>query len=342
MIKVAVVGCGFWGALLGRTLTQIPDYHLRYFCDLDSGRLDLLKARFGYVNITDDLDNVLRDVAVDALFIATPISTHEALAAKALDAGKHVFVEQPMARSSEACARLIEQARGAGRVLMVGHIDRYNAAVRRLCEYIESGELGRIHYLTSHRLNLGGFSRETGTLWELASHDLFITSYVLGAWPVRVSAKGISCIQPGIEDALFLNLDYPGGVSAHAEVSWLYPTKVRRVSVVGSEKMVIYDDVSQEAKITVFDRRVSLSEGPAEPARVDNFGLFQLSLHAGDIYIPKLDLVEPLHEECRHFAECITKGGEPSTDGETGLKVVRVLEAAQRSLENNAVPVDMG
>jgi len=341
MIKVAVIGCGFWGALLGRTITQIPNYHLRYFCDIDPGRLDHLKAQFGYVNTTEEMDDVLRDAAVDAVFIATPISSHEVLARKALKAGKHVFVEQPMARSAEACAMLIEQANLAGRVLMVGHIDRYNAAVRRVCEYIESGELGRIHYITSHRLNLGGFSRETGTMWELAPHDVFITSYILGAWPVRVSAKGISCIKPDTEDALFLNLDYPGGVSAHAEVSWLYPTKVRKVSVVGSEKMVIYDDVSQEAKITVYDRRVSLSEGPAEPTRVDNFGLFQLSLHAGDIYIPKLNLVEPLYEECRHFAECITKGERPSTDGEVGLKVVHVLEAAQRSLENNSIPVEV-
>jgi predicted dehydrogenase len=285
---------------------------------------------------------VLSDPDIDAVVIATPVQSHFALARRALEAGKHVLVEKPLARTSAECAELIGHANRAGRVLMVGHVFLYNTAVQRMKAYIDQGELGEVRYVYSQRLNLGQVRHDVNALWNFAPHDLSILQYWLGGTPDRVLARGYSYVQPGIEDVVFMTLDFPGGVGANVHISWLDPFKIRRMTVVGTEKMIVYDDVSAEARITIYDKGVSRTRraGAGEPSLggFETFGEFQLLLRAGDILIPKVDFGEPLANECRHFIDCIKTGATPLTDGASGLAVVRVLEAAQASLDSAGFP----
>jgi predicted dehydrogenase len=279
---------------------------------------------------------MLTDPDLDAVIIATPASTHFEFAAAALEVGKHVMVEKPLAQTSEQCRQLIERAEESQLVLMAGHVFVYNAAVRKVKEYLDSGLLGEVYYIYSQRLNLGILRRDVNALWNFAPHDISIINYWLGDSPAAVVARGYSYIQPDVEDVVFATLDYPSGVGANVHVSWLDPRKVRRMTVVGSEKMVVYDDVSQDSRVVVYDKGVK--KGSAEPVSLGAFAdyaEFQLLLRAGDILIPKIDFVEPLKVECEHFVECVLTGERAFTDGRTGLEVVSVLEAAQESLARN-------
>ena len=338
-VNIALVGLGYWGPNLARNLALVEGGRLHTLCDAQPDRLARIGRQYPGAQTTGDYASVLADPEVDAVVLATPVSTHYALASQALEAGKHVFVEKPLAATSAEAEALVEQADAARRTLMVGHVFLYNSAVRRMREYIDSGELGEVHYVYSQRLNLGQVRNDVNALWNFAPHDLSILMYWLDADPTAVVARGYSYIQPGIEDVVFMTLDFPQDVGANVHISWLDPFKTRRMTVVGSEKMVVYDDVSADARITIYDKGVSkkLIESTdgrrkASLGSYETYSQFQLLLRAGDVLIPKLDFVEPLKLECQHFVDCIRTGETPLTDGRNGLRVVRALEAADRSM----------
>jgi predicted dehydrogenase len=333
MVNIALVGLGYWGPNLARNFVALPEATLHTLCDTQTERLERLGRQYPSAKQQTSFEAVLADPTVEAVVIATPVQTHFDLALAALQAGKHVLVEKPLAQTTRQCQTLIAAAATQKVILMAGHVFLYNAAVRKVKEYIESGELGEIYYVYSQRLNLGIIRQDVNALWNFAPHDLSIINYWLGAAPESVTARGYSYLQPGIEDVVFITLDFPGGIGANVHISWLDPNKVRRMTVVGSHKMVVYDDVSADAKVMVYDRGFTKKPNDSSLGRYESFGEFQLLLRAGDIIIPKIDFVEPLKLECSHFIECIKSGNNPLSDGYDGLRVVQVLEAAQQSLK---------
>jgi predicted dehydrogenase len=333
--NVALIGLGYWGPNLARNIAILEGAELHTLCDAQQDRLTRQGRQYPGTRTTSDFESVLADDAVDAVVLATPVSSHFDLAKQALLASKHVMVEKPLAQTSAQCAELVDLAAAANVTLMVGHVFLYNAAVRRMKEYIDSGELGDVHYVYSQRLNLGQVRHDVNALWNFAPHDLSILMYWLGNDPERVIARGYSYVQPSIEDVVFITLDFPGGIGANVHISWLDPFKTRQMTVVGSKKMIVYDDVSADARITIYDKGVARSRRPDAdpPGSYETFGEFQLLLRAGDVLIPKVDFVEPLRVELQHFVDCIRSGERPLTDGVSGLRVVRALEAAQRSMD---------
>ena len=336
MINVAIVGVGYWGPNLARNLAISSDGRLHTLCDARPERLAQFGKQFPGAKLEGDYDKVLCDPEIDAITIATPVNTHFDLAASALRAGKHVLVEKPLAQTSAECRELISLADERGLTLMVGHVFLYNAAVQRVKEYITSGELGQIYYVYSQRLNLGIVRQDVNALWNFAPHDLSIICHWLDAAPEWITANGFSYLQPGIEDVVFMTMGFPGGVGANVHISWLDPHKIRRMTVVGSEKMVVYDDVNADAPIMVFDKGVvkKLNERRSLGG-FESFGEFQLLTRAGDVLIPKVNFVEPLKVECQHFLNSIRTGERPLTDGRHGLQIVEALETAEKSLKAN-------
>lgn len=338
-VGVAVVGLGYWGPNLARNMASTDGARLEVLCDFDRERLDRIGSQFPAARRVTDYDVVVRDPGIDAVVLATPVATHFQLASEALRAGKHVLVEKPLATSIEECEELIGLADAGGLRLMVGHVFLFNPAVRWIKEYIAAGSLGQVYYVYSQRLNLGQVRHDVNALWNFAPHDLSILGYWLEAEPMDVTARGFSYLQDGIEDVVFLTMRYPGGVGANVHISWLDPLKVRRMTIVGSEKMLVYDDVSADAKVTIFDHGVTkkmLDTPGASLGGFRTYGEFQLLLRAGDVLIPKLEFSEPLAAECRHFIESIESGTQPLANGREGLRVVRALAAAQRSLDQTA------
>ena len=346
MINLAVVGLGHWGPNLARNIAALPNARLHTLCDVQPKLLEKLARVHTGVKLQQDYEAVLADSEVDGVIIATPVSTHFELASAALKAGKHVLVEKPLADSSEHCRELIALSEKSGLTLMVGHVFLFNAAVRKVKEYLEAGELGEIYYIYSQRLNLGIIRQDVNALWNFAPHDLSILYYWLGMPAERVVARGYSYVQPDIEDAVFMTLDFPGGVGANVHISWLDPHKVRRMTIVGSEKMVVYDDVSLEGRVVLYDKGVARPvQGNAPLGSYESFGEFQLLVRAGDVLVPKLDFAEPLKLQCEHFTHCIETGEIPLTDGRHGLQIVEALEAAQSAMDQaraNAVPIGGG
>lgn len=279
------------------------------------------------------------DSRIDAVVVATPIRTHFEICRFFLSAGKHVFVEKPLAQTEKECRPLIALAGEKQRVLMVGHVFEYNAAVRKIKEYVDQGELGKLFYVYSQRVNLGKIQNDVNALWSFAPHDISILNYWLGKEPVRVAARGFSYLNPNIEDVVFVTLEYPGGVGAHLHLGWLDPRKVRLMALVGSKKMLVYDDVSLDAKIQVYDKGVVQLHDFLEAP--ETFAEFQFQIRSGDLVTPSLPFSEPLHSECRHFIDSIQKGARPLTDGENGLRVVKVLEAAESSLRQGGKTIDL-
>lgn len=338
MVRVAMLGLGYWGPNLVRNLASVENAILVALCDLDTARADTFRRRLcPGARVVGDVRLIADDPEVDAVVIATPIPTHHALASRLLRAGKHVLVEKPLASTPDECLSLIDLAEQAGRLLMVGHVFEYNAAVRMVKQYIDSGDLGRVLYVYSQRVNLGRIQRTTNALWSLAPHDVSILNYWFGQEPVRVATRGFSCLQTGVEDVVFVTLEYPNGVGAHLHLGWLDPRKVRMMTVVGSKKMLVYDDVNPDAKIQIYDKGVAppphLNETPG------TFAEFQVRLRVGDLTVPSLSFSEPLQVECQHFVDCIERGERPLSDGESGLRTVRVLEAAERSLREDGAPI---
>jgi predicted dehydrogenase len=330
-IKVGVIGCGYWGPNLIRNFVELPSANLVVVADLRADRLAYIRSRYPSVETTDDYWNLF-SMSLDAVVVATPPATHFQIARACLERDLHVLVEKPLTLSSEEAIALIELAEERGLTLMVGHTFEYNAAVRTLKDLIDRGELGTIQYVDAVRVNLGLYQRDLDVVWDLAPHDISILLYLLDSNPVLVSALGADCIFRGKHDIVYLNLEFANRVLAHVRLSWLDPCKVRRITVVGSQKMVVYDDVENLEKIRIYDKGV---EGPPY---TDTYGEFQCSYRYGNVVIPNIRFVEPLGVECQHFLECIRDGSKPLTCGRNGLQVVRVLEAAERSLYYGGMP----
>ena len=305
MIGVGIIGAGYWGPKHIRNFNELPGARATMVADLDIGRLAAIQRQYGGIRITTDFRQLLSSPDVDAVVIATPVSSHSLLAGEALRAGKHVLVEKPLAASSREAEDLIRLAEEHCRVLMVGHTFLYNPAVRALRDLVQGGALGEIFYIDAHRLNLGLFQRDINVIWDLAPHDISILLYVLGMEPVAVHATGSAYVQPGIEDVAYLQLGFPNKVRAAVHVSWLDPNKVRQITVVGSKKMAVYDDVATLDKIRIYDKGVDV------PPPASNFGEFQLSYRYGEITIPNVPNTEPLRLECQHFLDCIRGETKP-------------------------------
>ncbi len=335
IVRVAVVGAGYWGPNLIRNVAEAPGAELRAICEQDEKRLKDVGRRWPGVALVPRYDDLLRDASIDAIVLATPASAHASMGIAAMEAGKDVLVEKPLAVSTGECRTMIACAERTGRVLMVGHTFIYNSAVQAIKRIVDSGEIGEVLYVYSSRVNLGRIRQDVNALWNAAPHDVSILNYVLGAAPLRVQAMGRSYLQPGIEDVVFAVFEYPGGCLAHVHSSWLDPSKVRKTTFVGSKKMVVYDDVESEGKIKIYDKGVRRQTPEQE------YGEFQLRLHDGDIYIPKIRFTEPLAEECKHFVERCRTRERPQTDGRDGLAVVAALEAAQESLRRGGESVDV-
>jgi predicted dehydrogenase len=334
LLTVGVIGCGYWGPNLIRNFINLGDADVKVCSDIDEARLDHMKRLYPSIGTTTDYKTVIGDGDIDAVVIATPVSTHYNLAKEALEAGKHVFCEKPLTQSVAEGVKLVDLADEKGRVLMVGHTFVYTAAVNKVKDLINSGELGDIYYMSTARVNLGLFQEDINVIWDLAPHDVSIMNYVLGARPVAVSAVGHSYIQPGIQDVAFVTMRYPGSILTNLHVSWLNPNKIRKTTVVGSKKMLVYDDISSLEKIRIYDKGVDVIP------HYDTFGEFQLSYRYGDIHIPKLDDAEPLKMECQHFIDCID-GKKPRSSGRHGLEVLIVLDAIDRSMRENGSEIEI-
>jgi predicted dehydrogenase len=324
-VRLALVGYGYWGPNLARNFHQLDGAELAYVVDTNTAALQKAQRLYGCATATD-VAVALADPAVDAIVIATPARTHFALGQQALLAGKHVFVEKPLTMDLEEGRALTALADSLGSILMVGHVFEFNPAVRYIKQAIDGGDLGDLFYLYSKRVNLGRVQSDVNALWSIAPHDVSIALYLLGQMPVAVRCQGASCLNGQVEDVIFLTLNFAGNLLCHVHASWLDPSKTREMTVVGSRKMIVYDDVSAEGKVRVYDK------GAFRKGDV-TYGDFQYKLHSGDILIPRLDLREPLQEECAHFVACVRSGTQPLTDGLSGLRVLQVLAAGQQSLD---------
>ncbi len=332
MIEVAVVGAGGWGKNLVRNYYQLPEANLRYICDLDAKKLENMRIQYPGVATTGSYDDVLADAELDAVVIATTGPTHYALAKRALEAGKDVYVEKPFVLEVGQAVELTELAERDKRILMVGHLLEYHPVVTRLKAMIEEGELGDVYYIYSQRLNLGTVREDENALWNFAPHDISTILYLLGKKPIDVSARGQDYLQRDVEDVVFLTLSFADETMAHIHVSWLDPHKVRKLTIVGSNKMAVFDDLEAAEKLRIYDKGAKLSQD------YDTFAEY-IALRFGDITIPHVKVGEPLRTECLHFVDCVANRKRPLSDGRDGVRVIQVLDAAQRSLKNNGVPV---
>lgn len=333
MVNVGVIGYGYWGPNLVRNYEQMPESNLVACCDLNPDNLKKVKALYPKVEVTQQIDDLLNNPSIDAVVIASSAATHFDLAKKALLAGKHAMVEKPLTLSSDTSRELINIADKAGCILMVGHLLEYHSAVDYMRGLIDSGELGDIQYLYTQRLNLGQVRTDENALWSLAPHDISIIFYLLGGKePAEVSARGQSYITEGIEDVVFCSISFKDKTMAHIHVSWLDPHKTRKLTVVGNKKMAVFDDMESSEKIRIYDKGVGVNPD------YRTYGE-DLTLRFGDITIPSIKMKEPLRAECEHFIQSIQTGQRPRSDGYNGLRVVKVLEAAQKSLKSGGKPV---
>ena len=330
-VRVAVIGAGYWGPNLIRNLAEAPGGRVVAVCDLSRERLDLMRQRYPYLRTTRDHRELITATDIDAVCIATPVSTHASLAIEALRAGKHVLIEKPLAPSVAEAERIATTAREQQRVLMVGHTFVYNPAVMKVHELVRSGEIGDVYYVDSQRVNLGLHQFDINVLWDLGPHDVSIILRWLEQEPDWIACSGACYAQPDIEDVAFLSMGFPSGALAHVHLSWLAPGKRRTTTVIGSKKMVVYDDVESVEKVKVYDQGVAELVTDGEELR--------RSYRAGDIFSPRLATTEALQLEARHFIDCVREGRRPLTDGEAGVRVVRVLEAAMRSLRIGGIRV---
>lgn len=338
MIGVGVIGYGYWGPNLVRNFSEIPSVDLRWVCDVQTERLARLRSRYPAVEITEDFERVLRDPKVHAVAIATPVSTHFTLAMRALRAGKSVFVEKPITATAEQAERLIEEADRRGLVVAVDHTFIHTGAVKKLRDVIRK-DLGEVYYYDSVRVNLGLFQHDVSVMWDLAVHDLAIMDFVLGARPRAVSATGMSHFPGSPANIAYLNLHFDCKLMAHVHVNWLAPVKIRRTLVGGSNKMIVYDDLEPSEKIKIYDRGVTLD--PMAPKAGERKNQMRIGYRAGDMFAPQLDITEALGSELAEFIACVEQGTQPTADGNAGLRVVRILEAASRSMAQGGTLLEL-
>lgn len=335
MINIGVIGYGYWGPNLVRNFAEVPGSRVAAVSDLRPERLAAVQARYPQIKTTTDHRELLKDPSIDAIALATPVSTHFDLAMKALHGGKHILVEKPLAATVEQGERLIEEAERCKRVLMVDHTFVYTGAVRKIKELVERSQLGELYYYDSVRVNLGLFQHDVNVLWDLAVHDLSIMDYVLGARPSAVAATGIAHVPGQPKDVAYLSCFFDSNLIAHFHVNWLAPVKIRRTLIGGSKQMIVYDDLEPSEKVKIYNKGITLSNGPE--------GIYQLLVdyRTGDMWAPQLDMAEALRVEALHFLECINQGQKPLTDGHAGLRVVRTLEAASHSLAQRGRPLEL-
>jgi predicted dehydrogenase len=322
-IRIGVAGLGYWGPNLARNFNALEASEVVWCCDPDEKARARTAAIVPEARMTERIEDLLEDESVDAVALATPVPTHAKLAQRVLEAGKHCFVEKPLAQSSSDAADVVLAAAAAGRTLMVGHLLEYHPAVSKLKELVAGGELGEIHYIYSNRLNLGKVRADENALWSLGAHDISVLLHLIEEEPSELAARGECYVRRGVEDVVFCFLRFPSGISAHLHLSWLDPHKERRFTVVGSQRMATFDDMAAEGKLTIYDKGVD------EDTR--SYG--EYITRSGDIYSPRVPNSEPLRLECEHFLQSVRDGATPLSDGHSGLRVVRVLEGLQQELE---------
>ena len=334
-LSVGVVGCGYWGPNLIRNFRSLQDCRLKSICDVSEDRLRHLRSLYPEVEAETKFDTLLGDASLDAIVIATSVKHHFPMAKASLLAGKHTFIEKPLASSVAQCEELVELAQKQGLILMVGHTFLYSPAVRKIKEIVDHGDIGDIRYISARRLNLGLFQKDINVAWDLAPHDISIILYIMEENPSSINCRGTAHITPGVEDVTSMNLHFSKEKSAMIQSSWLDPKKIREMTIVGSERMIVYDDLAPQEKIKIFDVRVE------RPPHYDTFAEFHYAYHYGDMYSPYIKQDEPLKTECQHFLDCINNGKKPITDGSRGLEVVRILEASTASLKLKGAPIDL-
>lgn len=326
-LRIGVIGSGYWGPNVIRNFVEIPDSHVVVVADINEDRLTYIGSRYPRIKLASSYQDLF-SLDLDAVAVVTPPTTHYPIAKDCLENHLHVLVEKPLTLNSDHALDLIRLAKDKDLVLMVGHTFEYNSAVRTLKEIIHSGELGDIYYLDCARLNLGLLQRDLNVLWDLAPHDISILMYLLDMEPISVVADGMKCAFDSVFDNVYMNLKFPENIFAHVHVSWVDPCKVRRVTVVGSQKMVVYNDVESNEKLKIYDK------GFEVPAYTNGLEEFHCNYRYGDVLLPHIRFEEPLRKECQHFLNCIRNHTEPLSDGYDGLRVIKVIEAAQRALEN--------
>ena len=330
-LTIACVGAGYWGKNLVRVFHDLPGVNLKLVCDVDEAARQTVGRQYRSVEVASDYSRALRDEEVEAVVLAVPAACHYQAGKQALEAGKHLYVEKPLTLRAAEAAELVELAARRDRVLMVGHLLQYHPAVEMLKGLIEQGKLGDIYYLYSQRVNLGIVRKDENALWSLAPHDIAVMLHLLEQEPDTVSARGECYLQQGIEDVVFVNLHFGEGKMAQLQLSWLDPHKIRKLTIVGSRKMAVFDDMESAEKVRIYDKA-------AEQGSYESYG-DAITLRFGDVVIPHVNMVEPLKLECQHFVQCVRQRRVPRSDGRDGWRVVRVLEAAQRSLQQNGAPV---
>jgi predicted dehydrogenase len=335
MIQLGVIGYGYWGPNLVRNFLEVPDSKIRAVSDLNPERLALVRRRYPMVRTTTEYRDLIEDPDIDAIVVATPVSTHFDLAWQALQAGKHILVEKPLARTSDHAKKLIAEADRRDLVLMVDHTFVYTTAVRKIKEIVDQKELGEIYYYDSVRINLGLFQHDMNVLWDLAVHDLSIMDYLLPSIPQAVSAAGINHVPGEPENVAYLTLFFENTLIAHIHVNWLAPVKIRRTLIGGSRKMVVYDDLEPSEKVKVYDKGITVNISP------DSLYQALVGYRTGDVWAPRLPTTEALLLEAQHFIACIEQGTRPVTDGQAGLRVVRILEAATQSMIQRGRPIEL-
>src|ERR1039457_2092520 len=333
VIRVGAVGCGYWGPNLIRNFRQLPDCQLKVICDASEQRLQHMRRLHPGLGTTDSFEELLHNAEIDAVVIATPVRFHHEMAKACLSAGKHVFIEKPMARTVAEAQELVALADQQGLVIMVGHTFLFSPAVRRMKQIVDAGDIGEVQYISARRLNLGIFQKDINVAWDLAPHDLSILLHLLDQMPVSVSCQGSSHVTRNIEDITVMHLAFPKNLCASIHCSWLDPKKVREMTVVGSKRMIVYDDMEPLEKLRIYDTRVEA------PPHYDSFAEFTYSYHYGDSYVPCIKQEEPLKLECQHFLDCIRGECVHMADGRRGLEVVSILEAAAESIRRHGVSV---
>jgi len=342
MPKIGLIGCGYWGPNLLRNLNSFDDVTVVAVADRSDERRGFVQKNYPHIKVLEEGQDIINDPDIDAVSIATPAATHAQVARLALEAGKDVFVEKPLALKTEDAIELTRLAKKKERILMVGHSFLYNAAVNDLKRRIDDGDLGKLYYLYSQRLNLGIVRPDVDAAWNLAPHDVSIGCYLLDSKPVQVTASGVRALQPGpdgLDDVVFMSVRYESGVVMHIHVSWLDPMKVRRMTVVGDRRMIVYDDISSD-KLRIYDKGI-IKGDPVPMEQPTDFARFKMITRAGDLHVPNVKVPEPLKVQCRHFIDCVKDRVTPRSDGHNGVMVTAVLEAAQRSAREAGVPVDI-
>jgi predicted dehydrogenase len=335
MINVGIIGYGYWGPNLVRNFYELPESRVITVSDINPSRLELVGSRYPTITAINNYQDLIKNPKIDAVVIATPVSTHFELALAALRAGKHILIEKPITETSEQALRLIDEAARRGLTVMVDHTFIYTGAVRKMRELVANREIGDLYYFDSVRVNLGLFQHDVNVIWDLAVHDISIMDFVLSERPCSVSATGVSNIPGEPENLASLSFFYQQPIMAHIQVNWLAPVKVRRTLIGGSKKMIVYDDLEPSEKVKVYDKGIDVNSSP------ESVYSMLISYRTGDMCAPKLDMTEALQTEARHFVQCVENGDRPVSDGEAGLRVVRMLETATQSMKERGRPVEL-